>query len=227
MRFGSRLSLCSICLLPLAAAPGDRTSAPHLANTPIEEVDFPPVVYLLHGSGQTRAEVVVSPAGKPVRCRVVESSGFPQADGTTCERMMKAGTFKVATDQDGTPVYGSTRLVVNWMSGYDTADIKFHVSPKLQKLDSADVTVGVRHLPPGISAPADVNVDLVVDETGAITHCAPEPSPAAILGGLACTQATSAWKVSPATDAAGNPVRSVQQLKVSFHADPGPVQPKG
>jgi Gram-negative bacterial TonB protein C-terminal len=51
--------------------------------------------------------LVIGPNGRPSRCDVTASSGFPKIDKATCDRLIKQARFEPALDRNGQPTEGT------------------------------------------------------------------------------------------------------------------------
>lgn len=63
--------------------------------------------------GRVHAETIVSSDGRPVTCRIVESSGYPDLDEGTCDLFMQM-RFLPARDQKGQTIPSHYEAAVTW-----------------------------------------------------------------------------------------------------------------
>lgn len=110
-----------------AKAPGAApaaTPAPAPVGTPPEPVGrvadwfpadaYPPQARAKSQEGQTVYAVELDPAGRIVRCNVVQSSGSDLLDSTTCTLVISNGRFRPARDAAGKPVVGRYQGSMRW-----------------------------------------------------------------------------------------------------------------
>lgn len=75
--------------------------------------DYPRVALRGNMEGMVRFRIKVDARGQAKSCRVIERSGYPELDRSTCRLMLMKGRFRPALDDDGRPVEGEwgTRMV--------------------------------------------------------------------------------------------------------------------
>jgi hypothetical protein len=160
----------------------------------------------------------VRPDGSPQDCGLERSSGDPNLDGYTCSLILKRARFQAPRWIDGSPAYAVVRTPVTWSIGGSASD------RELQRAYPADMDVSVDRLPPGAHSPTKVQLVLAVDDSGRVVGCdgaSPHSRPLEDrsfpeLVTIACAQMTGKFTALPARDAAGKPVRSVQNAYVAF-----------
>ncbi len=76
--------------------------------------DYPPEAYKKKISGIVGFKLVVNTFGRVVECMIVESSGSPLLDETTCSVLRRRARFIPAYDGTGTKVPGQYSNKVNW-----------------------------------------------------------------------------------------------------------------
>jgi hypothetical protein len=152
-------------------------------------------------------------------CIVERESGDPKLDALTCSIFAKRAKFHPAKSPDGTPVYGVFRSGMNWTIGFGPPPRE-----ELEEAHPADLEIST-NLPPDVDRRTVVTVAIAVDENGRVVDCdAQPPLPGdrrkrfSQLVPIACQQMINAFKGRPASDASGNPVRSVQNATVLFTA---------
>ena len=64
--------------------------------------------------GVTRFRLTLSAEGKVTDCTVTQSSGFPDLDAATCEKLARRAKFDPASDETGAQVPGSYSGAVRW-----------------------------------------------------------------------------------------------------------------
>jgi hypothetical protein len=166
------------------------------------------------GIWQVPVRVIVAPDGKVRSCDVESAGGMANLKSLTCGIMMRRGKFRAA-NVDGVPTFGVYRTNVKWA----VTDGPFDTS----KVMSADLEVALNQLPAGTKSPTHVRVAFVVDSTGTKSACVAdttrsfdivENDPALIP--VACDQVMKSYSATPAKDAQGKPVLSVQTAVVRF-----------
>jgi TonB family protein len=170
--------------------------------------DYPKEALERGQQGFPAFRLTVSPDGKPQRCQIVESSGFPALDAGTCALIQRRAKFRPALDEAGQPMVGVYRGYFAWrFPGAEARPVPTNV----------DLETEVSRLPDGVRAPALVTVNLIVDPAGRIESCAAQPSKVgAQLGDIACEQTASRYRPAPALDANNRPVKSVQTASIAF-----------
>jgi TonB family protein len=153
----------------------------------------------------TLFRVTVTPEGRVQDCTIETTSGVPELDKLTCERVMQRARFRPAKWPDGTPAYDVYRRSVLWA---DLAAFKYS--------NPVDVEIKVSRMPKGVRAP----VNLAVDANGRRSSCeAPDRAAHPTLVSLACQQILANYPAIPARNEAGVKVPSIQNATVSFVAD--------
>ncbi|MBY8827844.1 energy transducer TonB [Hephaestia mangrovi] len=91
-----------------AEAPGKIANAAGLMPKPLgspgawfDPDSYPPTALRAGEEGSVRVKVAVDSDGVPIRCRVVQSSGYADLDQGTCDIVMRRGRFVPATDAAG------------------------------------------------------------------------------------------------------------------------------
>lgn len=77
---------------PLSVAPGSARPLGDVA-TWVTPDDYPAAARRAGIEGRTRVTLTVSGGGRPIACRVAQSSGDDSLDGATCDAMMLRGRF--------------------------------------------------------------------------------------------------------------------------------------
>lgn len=206
---------------PLAAA---TLSAPQPKRVFYNLRDYPQSAMRNDEMGTARIRVTVSPKGKPIACTVIHSSGTESLDKASCAVMLERGDFTAAQDMTGAPVYAVVQTAVSWSFGLSRADQRAFEAR--DRPDDIDIVVAVAALPAGLAAPVALIATVMVAPTGEIVACSADAGGAVppALSQLACTQARSLAHPTPARDAAGAVVASVQQLKLAFVVEPAAKQ---
>lgn len=179
-------------------------------------LDDMPIYLLKQGPGlwQVPIRVTVEPQGKLRSCEVEATGGIADLNRLTCRIVMRRAKFQPARIQ-GAPAIGVYRTSIMWV----VADAPWDTSTAI----NADVDVTVERLPAGIQPPTFVKVAFAVDAGGGKSSCAPDATkdihrienhPALVP--IACDQVMKTYRATPATDAAGTPVTSVQNALVRF-----------
>jgi hypothetical protein len=200
----------------LAVAAQLSAPAPVHAYTWFSPEDVP--AYLIErGSGLwwVRARVTVAPDGRIQRCEVEGTSGIADLDKLTCRLILRRGKFRAAHLADGTAAFGVYRTSIRWAVAESSFDLSAFSNP--------DVEVSAQRLPQGAKSPGLVGLMFKVDQDGEISSCEAEPpqsfshaenNPALVP--VACVQLMKIYKATPAKNAAGQPVQSVQDALVRF-----------
>lgn len=170
----------------------------------------------LVGDGNVRrvgVRVTVDPTGVPRNCTAEFSSGVRKLDEYTCLIIMRRARFQPTLGPNGEPQFRVFRTEITWAVNASGGDA------------GADLDLTVTHLPTGLSDPTSVRLQFQVDEAGHPSDCRAEDGPAgdkssADLLAIACDQLLRSYVATPATDAAGKPVRSLQDAVVRFSTKP-------
>jgi TonB family protein len=176
--------------------------------------DYPADLLAAGISGTVFARITVRPDGVVQDCVAEATSGNRELDTYTCRLIVKRARFAPAKWTDGSPAYGVVAVPVTWSIGMPRSEEQ-----------GADLELSVNQLPEDARSVVGLALEIAVDETGNIVTCVEYPSVASRpryfpeLVRLACQQATTGLTVTPAVDASGRPVRSVQALSVRFKKD--------
>lgn len=101
----------------LAKAPARATASPTPVGSPgdwIDPSDYPAAAQHFKMAGITGFRLSVDATGKPVRCDIIQSSGFDVLDHATCERLMANARFFPARDRAGKPMTSGYTNRVRW-----------------------------------------------------------------------------------------------------------------
>lgn len=98
---------------PVRARPGQPVPLRHMAEL-ITMKDYPESARKRREEGMTRFLLEISVAGEPTDCVVMQSSGSPRLDLTTCQLAKARARFEPAVDAAGKPVPGFYVGKVNW-----------------------------------------------------------------------------------------------------------------
>jgi TonB family protein len=79
--------------------------------------DYPAQAVASKAAGLVAIELSASPAGAVTQCRVVQSSGSPLLDETSCTLATSRARLLPATNEYAEPVAGSTRIRLRWKIG--------------------------------------------------------------------------------------------------------------
>lgn len=164
-------------------------SAPLPTNA--KPVPYPTEFLAESKSASAVAELVISPKGKIVQCRLLETHGDAQFAQQLCRLQTPYG-WTAATDAQGAPAFGVVRTL-----------FRMYVPETRQGDDIAklvllpDLELSVSALPASARDHLDAKVSLWVDAAGSVTQCDPRPeqSVPAVYLKLACKQAQSLIKV--------------------------------
>jgi TonB family protein len=188
-------------ILAVAAAP----SLPKFLKPPLGPSDYPPSALRNGEQGVELTSLLISPTGVVEKCDIVVPSKYHDLDDAACARLMKAEVAP-AKDQNGIPVYGLIKKWNTWSIG----------GPVDQPV-SADVTLTVNHLPPGLPVTPVSKLTLVVDSSGSVEECGISTSSGNLaLDTAACSAGVAAAKIEAIKNAKGEAVRAVIPLGVAF-----------
>ena len=94
----------------------------------IGQTDYPAASWVADERGRTEYAITVSAEGKPLACKVTQSSGHKRLDATTCDLMMQRAEFRPAYAAQDEPVEGTYNGSHNWYKrepGFDTVVLEF------------------------------------------------------------------------------------------------------
>jgi protein TonB len=75
---------------------------------------YPPAAKAAGAEGRTVFSVDVDVQGRVTSCNILQSSGTPILDSTTCALVVTNGRFEPATDGSGKPVSGVWKSAMRW-----------------------------------------------------------------------------------------------------------------
>ena len=173
------------------------------------DADWEKLVASKGGHGLTLFRVTVTPDGRPQDCVIETTSGVPELDRLTCERVLQRARFRPAKWADGTPAYDVYRKSVLWA---DLAAFEYSFP--------VDVEIKVSRMPKGARAPMKLTVTFAVDASGRRSSCeALDRNANPTLVSLACQQVLANYPAIPAKNRAGATVPSIQNATVNFVTD--------
>lgn len=160
----------------------------------------------------------VRPDGIVQGCAVERSSGDTYLDTYTCSIVLRRAKLQPGTWLDGSPAYSVLRVPVTWSIGGPPS------KGEVEEAYPADLEVPVASLPKDAGRKARVLLMIAVDESGRVVGCSEFPKdskwdPAKTFPELvpvACQRMMSQFTATPAKDASGQAVRSVQSASVEF-----------
>jgi len=172
--------------------------------------DYPEFALDRGEEGSVATQLVVDPKGRVDSCKVIISSGFADLDTATCRLLTSRARFSPARAEDGRPIYGLYRSLINWS-----------VDRNKRAALGPDAELTLNQAPPGTSLPADVWVSYIVEPSGAISNCkADSGAPAAPqqLVSLACQQLSRA-PAEVIRNSSGQAVEASDTVKVRFNTN--------
>lgn len=75
---------------------------------------YPPTAKAAGAEGRTVFSVNVDAKGRVTSCNILQSSGTPLLDSTTCALVVTNGHFNPAVDASGKPVQGVWKSAMRW-----------------------------------------------------------------------------------------------------------------
>ena len=189
---------------------------PQLARAPTSGVlrasDFPHHLVEYGESYQISTRTLVAPDGKPIRCEAERSSRKPKLDKYTCDIMVARARFSPIRWIDGTPAHALYRQVIGWT--YD-----------VPRAPDADLELAVNELPKGVKRPFRFELTIAVDEQARAVSCSSAGRTAQetasqqvdpVLVRLACAELLKSRRFHVPKDAAGRPLRTIQNISVQI-----------
>lgn len=182
--------------------------------------DFPAYLQREGVSKIVYVRATVRPDGVLQSCGAEVSSGDRKLDAYTCELIVKRARFATAKWPDGTPAYGVLRVPVSWVISDSPLP-----ADALLNATRPDLEISVNKLPKGAHKVVAVELKVAADENGHVVACDEQPpfkgdprKHFPELVPIACQQAAT-LRLSPPTDDAAKPTRSIQSVSVQFKAD--------
>lgn len=169
--------------------------------------DYPQYALDHHQEGSVATQLVVDPSGRVDSCKVIISSGFADLDTTTCRLLTRRARFSPARAEDGRPIYGLYRSLINWT-----------LDPSKRTALGPYAELTLNQAPPGVSLPAEVWVSYVIDPSGKLSNCRGYENVANTypqLVGLAC-QALGKSPAEIVRGSNGQPVEAADTVRVRF-----------
>ncbi|TZG28866.1 hypothetical protein [Sphingomonas montanisoli] len=196
-------------LLPILIAAAVVPTTPVEPNTWFTSKDHPKTALQVTRRGQLDYAIDVAPDGTAIRCDTPVHEGL---DKDVCEIVMKRARFQPAKDDQGNAAFARHDVLVSFL-----------MPGSKGRPDRSKLTVKVDSLPAGVASPAYAKVAFMVDANGAISQCASTAGErrrfmqtVEALGPAACEALAKDYRPTPARNAAGAPVASVQSLLVKF-----------
>ncbi len=104
---------------PSPPAPQPLVGQPDPASNPARWIhggDYPKAARGTGAQGMTNIRLHVDETGKPARCDIMRSSGYPVLDAHTCNLLMARARFLPARDADGKPAGALYSQSVRWIA---------------------------------------------------------------------------------------------------------------
>ena len=170
--------------------------------------DYPQYA-LDHGEeGAVATQLVIDPNGRADSCKVIISSGFADLDATTCRLLTSRARFSPPRSEDGRPVYGLYRSLINWS-----------LDRSKRAALGPDVELTLNQPPPGTSLPAEVWVSYMIEPSGKVSNCRADNSALnapQLLVNLACQELSRA-PAEVNRNSSGQAVEASDTVKVRFN----------
>jgi TonB family protein len=201
----------------VAAAPP--AAAPPQAQGIISADDYPLAALKRGEQGPVYFEVLINPQGRVDSCSILVSSGHKVLDEASCQIVTARARFSPAQDENGRPIYGTYRQLINWRIGnYRSAA---DVPPTPQMRPDFDLTVN--QAAQGEKLPLQFAVRYLIKADGTASHCefsniwAPRSLvvPPPVLVDLACNAATQS-PIQPLRNSKNQPVDAWGGATVRF-----------
>jgi TonB family protein len=110
--------------LALAAAAQAGTASPPVPVVPLHSLivadDYPVEALRNKEQGSVRFRLQVSSDGRVTQCSILQSSGSPSLDQTSCQILVRRARFTPAKDEAGRAVAGSVENNIRWSLGEET-----------------------------------------------------------------------------------------------------------
>lgn len=123
MTFGvtTRSAIAAMMVLVSTPALAENKTASEPRPTPIGDpgtwistADYPPQASAAGQEGRTAFALDVDSKGRVTGCRIIESSGSPLLDNTTCSSMIVNARFKPAMGADGKAIASVWQSAMQW-----------------------------------------------------------------------------------------------------------------
>jgi hypothetical protein len=182
--------------------------------------DMPAYVQIAGVNRFVRTRTTVHPDGTIQGCTVEGGSGDPSLDAYTCSIIQRRAKLQPGTWVDGSHTYAVVRVPVTWSIGRPAS------KSELERAYPSDLTLTLDRLPKGAERPTSLALMVAVDESGRVVGCSERPKDPKWdhtktfpeLVPIACQHMMSDFTATPAKDASGKAVRSVQSAFVAFRA---------
>jgi TonB family protein len=211
---------------PAPPLPSPEVRAPVRINTHVPligEDDYPEAALFNDQAGTTTFRLTVGTNGRASACEVLDSSGSPQLDITTCTLVRQRARFTPAT-RNGTPVESGWRSRIVWQipdSSYVMVDPARAGDARVKPQPRADFyAIDPRAAPQGgnmiypLGLSSFMYID--VDATGKVTQCSADGTMAAPLATQACSLFRGKKLFFPAADRDGDAVSDRVRVKVRW-----------
>jgi len=200
--------------LPLALPPG--SSFPDVRGL-FSPDDMPAYVQMAEINRFVPTRTTFRPDGTVQGCTSEGSSGDAQLDRLTCAIIERRAKAEPAKWIDGSPAYAVIRVPISWTIGGPASE------GELRKAYPPDLELLVSQLP-AHHRTASLALVVAVDPSGRVVGCNERPKSTTRdqakslpeLVPIACEHLIKEFTATPAHDAAGYPVRSVQTASVVF-----------
>jgi TonB family protein len=211
---------------PAPPLPSPDMRGPVRINTDVPligEDDYPEQALFDDQGGITTVRLTVGTNGRASACEVVESSGHPQLDVTTCALVRQRARFQPAT-LNGKPVESRWRSRIVWQipdASYAMIDPERAGDARVKAVPRQDFhAIEPRAALPGGEMPNAVGqssfVLLAVDTAGKITSCAVDGNDTGPIAARACSLFRGRKLFFPAADRDGDAVSDRVRVKVRW-----------
>ena len=150
--------ITELLLLALVAEPPPQKPVGIVAGA-----DYPTGALMRGEQGSVYFQLIVSPEGRVDSCTILISSGFKNLDDATCLLVTSRARFSPAQDDNGRPIYGTYRQLINWR-------IAGLAAPP-QKAITPDVELTINRAPPGTKLPLQFTIRYFINAKGTTDHC--------------------------------------------------------
>jgi len=192
--------MLSLILLGLSS----NLTAPTLSRDKILEIGSGLAQLRIDGNVAAELDLILSPEGKPLRCKILRSKGNSKMAEAICPTLMQMKMLKPA-EADGGRAYGRLRYI--FQAGTRRIDLGLKANP--------DMELFVANLPGENENQLDVPVSVYIDGEGRVADCQGSSAQSSPYADVACQQVRG-QAFTRLYDKDSVPVSYVEELLIRF-----------
>jgi TonB family protein len=185
----------------------------------VSDADYPVEAIRREEQGTVRFRLHITPEGRVGRCVIVETSGSPSLDETTCRIMTERARFTPARDSNGAAIADQIESRIKWVLPEESVEFE---PPPVRAVSLVDLATLARPQDYPIEARRQrregvVDIAIVIAADGSVEQCVVgQSSGSPLLDDRTCALVRERARFTPARDASGAPTIDIVQTTIEW-----------